>query len=314
MAKARVVARLRSKLARREPMTKEEREGLRVGLCGGVFRILHPGHVLFLEWAKAQCDILVVVVARDALAKQKGFVPFSAEFRAKMVESVKAVDLAVVGWEDPQALVDIINPDVVILGYDQGLPCSLPKGTAVVRAPAFSPQLFKTSRLMKNGDSMVELEVVEVSLPENVNMIAGTSHFIKTVEDLYEVLAESGIKGSFAVAFCEASGKRLIRYDGNDGVLIKHAVDIAERIGAGHFFVILLKDVFPINVLNRVKMVSEVVQLFCATANPCKFVVASEGEQRAVLGVMDGFRPLGVEGEGDKEERRAFLRKIGYKR
>ena len=160
----------------------------------------------------------------------------------------------------------------------------------------------------------MELQVVDIPIPEGANVIIGKSHFIKTVEDLYEAIVTSVPTAKFGIAFCEASGKRLIRRDGNDDEMIKAAVDACQRIAAGHVFVIYLRDAYPINVLNAVKNVQEVVSIEAATGNPVKAIVADLGEARALLGVSDGFRPLGVEGDADVEERKQFLRKIGYKR
>ncbi len=160
----------------------------------------------------------------------------------------------------------------------------------------------------------VKLEAVEIPIPEGTNIIIGRSHFIKTVEDLYEALVTSCPSLRFGIAFCEASGKRLIRRDGNDESLIEAAVDACKKIAAGHVFVIYIKDGWPINVLNTIKNVQEVVTIDAATANPVTVIVADLGEQRALLGVADGFKPLGVEGEEDVKERKEFLRKIGYKR
>lgn len=158
------------------------------------------------------------------------------------------------------------------------------------------------------------IEVIQINIPHGVNVIIGQSHFIKTVEDLYEALVTStpGIK--FGLAFCEASGKRLVRHDGNDEELRKLAIDAAMKIGAGHVFVIYIKDAWPINVLNAIKNVQEVIRIFAATANPLQVIVGKTDQGRAVLGVVDGFTPLGVEGEEDIRERREFLRRIGYKR
>ncbi len=158
------------------------------------------------------------------------------------------------------------------------------------------------------------IEVVQIDIPHGVNVIIGQSHFIKTVEDLYEALVTSvpGIK--FGLAFCEASGKRLVRYDGNDEELRRLAIDAAMKIGAGHVFVIYIRDAWPINVLNAVKSVQEVTRIYAATANPLQVIVGKTDQGRAVLGVVDGFTPLGVEGEEDIRERREFLRRIGYKR
>jgi len=159
----------------------------------------------------------------------------------------------------------------------------------------------------------MRLKVIKVKKPEEVNFILGQSHFIKTVEDLYEALVTAfpGIK--FGLAFCEASGPCLVRSAGTDETMIKLAEENALRVGAGHSFFIFLKDCFPINVLNRVKRVDEVCRIFCATANPTWVVVGEDKGGRAILGVIDGFSPKGVEGKKEKEERKKFLRKIGYK-
>jgi adenosine/AMP kinase len=142
----------------------------------------------------------------------------------------------------------------------------------------------------------------------------GQSHFIKSVEDLYEVLSTAvpGIK--FGVAFCEASGKALVRFDGTDPESVELAKDFANRIGAGHCFVVVLKGAFPINVLNRIKAVEEVAGVYCATSNNVMVLVAEAGAGRGVLGVVDGVKTKGFETTEDKKERQEFLRKIGYKR
>ncbi|BDB97313.1 adenosine-specific kinase [Saccharolobus caldissimus] len=160
----------------------------------------------------------------------------------------------------------------------------------------------------------VKIDVVRIDIPEGTNVIIGQSHFIKTVEDLYETLSSSSPHIKFGIAFNEASGKRLIRYDGNDEDLIKLAIEQAKKIGAGHVFVIYLKNSYPINVLNRIKNVDEVVRIFAATANPLQVLVAETDQGRGIIGVIDGFTPLGVESESDIKERKEFLRKIGYKR
>ncbi|MCE4602309.1 MAG: adenosine-specific kinase [Desulfurococcales archaeon] len=160
----------------------------------------------------------------------------------------------------------------------------------------------------------MKLEAIDIEIPEGANVIIGKSHFIKTVEDLYEALVTSCPSLKFGIAFCEASQKRLIRHDGNDKELEDTAIEACRRIAAGHVFVIYIRGGWPINVLNAIKNVQEVVSIETATANPLKVIVADLGEQRALLGVADGFTPLGVEGEEDKRERIEFLRKIGYKR
>jgi len=160
----------------------------------------------------------------------------------------------------------------------------------------------------------VEVKVVKVERPEGVNVIIGQAHFIKTVEDLYEALATSCPTAKFGLAFCESSGPCLVRVDGNDESLKEAAAKAAMEIGAGHVFVVMLREVYPINVLNAVKAVQEVCTVFCASANPLEVVVAETSQGRGVLGVIDGFKPRGVEGVSEVEERKALLRKLGYKR
>lgn len=155
---------------------------------------------------------------------------------------------------------------------------------------------------------------VKMQIPDGTNIIVGQSHFIKTVEDLYEILATSGISLKFGIAFCEASAERLVRWDGNDRELIDTAVANAQAIAAGHVFVVLLRDGFPINVLNQIKNCPEVCRIFCATANPLEVIVVEREQGRGVVGVVDGASPAGVETEKDQKVRREFLRKIGYKR
>lgn len=160
----------------------------------------------------------------------------------------------------------------------------------------------------------MELQVVRIEKPDNLNVILGQSHFIKTVEDLHEamVTAVPGIK--FGLAFCEASGKRLVRKTGTAPELVELAVKNAHNIGAGHCFVIVLGEgFFPINVLHAIKACPEVVRIFAATANPLAVIVAEQDDQRGVLGVLDGHKPLGVEAEEDIAWRKDLLRKLGYK-
>jgi uncharacterized protein len=160
----------------------------------------------------------------------------------------------------------------------------------------------------------MEIKNIKIQKPEAINFILGQSHFIKTVEDIHEVLvgAVPGIK--FGVAFCEASGKCLVRWSGTDEEMMELAKTNAKEIGAGHSFIIFLGEgYFPINVLNQVKLVPEVCRIYCATANPTDVVVMDVGEGRAILGVADGKRPKGIEGPEDIAWRKDFLRKIGYK-
>ncbi|MEM2960911.1 MAG: adenosine-specific kinase [Candidatus Bathyarchaeia archaeon] len=160
----------------------------------------------------------------------------------------------------------------------------------------------------------IELKAVTIKPPEGIQLILGQSHFIKTVEDLYEALITSSPSIKFGVAFCESSGPALVRFDGNDEELIKVAVECACNVAAGHFFVVTLKDCYPINVLNRIKMVDEVANVFCATGNPVEVILAETDQGRGVLGVIDGISSKGVENYKEKEKRLKFLRDIGYKR
>lgn len=158
-----------------------------------------------------------------------------------------------------------------------------------------------------------DFKIIPIEKPEAMNFILGQSHFIKTVEDLHETLigAVPGIK--FGVAFCEASGPRLVRWSGTDPECIELAKKNAQALGAGHSFIIFLGNVFPINVLNAVRNVPEVCRIFCATANPAQVIVAESAQGRGILGVIDGGTPLGVEDEKDIAERKGLLRKFGYK-
>ncbi len=160
----------------------------------------------------------------------------------------------------------------------------------------------------------MELKNIRLNIPENANIIVGQSHFIKTAEDLYEVITTGCPHAKFGVAFCEASGPCLIRVEGNDEELKKTSAENASSLGSGHSFVILLRDAFPINVLNAVKDCAEVCSIYCATANSLEVIVAETDQGRGILGVVDGFSPKGVETEADSKARREFLRKIGYKR
>jgi len=160
----------------------------------------------------------------------------------------------------------------------------------------------------------MEIKNIRLSIPEDCNIVIGQSHFIKTIEDLYEVMATGCAHARFGIAFCEASGPCLIRVDGNEEGLKKAAAENAMLVGAGHTFVLFLKNAFPINVLNAIKACPEVCRIFCATANSVEVIVAETEQGRGILGVVDGFSPKGVEAEHDVNARREFLRKIGYKR
>ncbi|MEM0010164.1 MAG: adenosine-specific kinase [Candidatus Bathyarchaeia archaeon] len=160
----------------------------------------------------------------------------------------------------------------------------------------------------------MEIKVVNIEFPKDCNVILGISHFIKSVEDIYEAMVNSvpGIK--FGLAFCEASGERLVRVDGTDEELKRIAAENMLRLGCGHSFLIVMRGAYPINVLNAIKAVPEVCTIQAATANPLQVIVAETEQGRGILGVIDGFKPQGIEDEEDVKWRKDFLRKIGYKR
>jgi adenosine/AMP kinase len=159
----------------------------------------------------------------------------------------------------------------------------------------------------------MDLKTVRVEIPSGANIILGQTHFIKTAEDLYEILAGASPHIKFGVAFTEASGPCLIRHEGNDPDLTQAAIKTLQDIGAGHVFAIFLREAFPINVLNSVKMCPEVCRIYCATANPLEVVVTESEQGRGIMGVIDGYSPKGVENDGDKAARKAMLRNFGYK-
>lgn len=167
--------------------------------------------------------------------------------------------------------------------------------------------------MIKGKDNTMELKLVPIEKPEDVNVILGQSHFIKTIEDLHEVIVQSVPGAKFGVAFCEASGPRLIRFSGTDDAMVDLARKTCSDVAAGHFFSIFLTGLFPINILNAVKMVPEVCHIFCATANRVEVIVGESDSGRGVIGVIDGEPPLGEEGVDDRDARRTFLRDIGYK-
>jgi uncharacterized protein len=162
-------------------------------------------------------------------------------------------------------------------------------------------------------DENMELLNVALEIPKDANLILGQSHFIKTAEDIYEVVMNTVPGAKFAVAFNEASGPCLVRVESNDDELRRAAVSNAQAIGAGHIFVLLIRNAYPINLVGRVRDCFEVCSIFCATANPVEVIVAQTAQGRAVLGVVDGSSPKGVEGPEDAKRRHEFLRKIGYK-
>jgi adenosine/AMP kinase len=160
----------------------------------------------------------------------------------------------------------------------------------------------------------MELKTVSLTIPENGNILVGQSHFIKTVEDIYEAIVGAVPQMKFGVAFNEASGDCLIRVDGNDTELEGLATENAQVIAAGHVFVIALRDGYPINILSRIREIPEVCNIYCATANPLQVIVAETEQGRGILGVIDGSSPKGIETASDREWRHGLLRRIGYKR
>jgi uncharacterized protein len=161
---------------------------------------------------------------------------------------------------------------------------------------------------------MLNLHAVKLRIPKDANIVLGQSHFIKTVEDLYEAMVNSAPQIKFGIAFNEASGPCLTRADGNDAELQEAAIEIASSVAAGHFFAVVMRDVFPIHTLQAIQTAPEVCNIFCATANPVEVIVAETEQGRGVLGVVDGASPKGVETPANARDRHAFLRTIGYKR
>lgn len=159
----------------------------------------------------------------------------------------------------------------------------------------------------------MEVQAVDLRWEEGANIIVGQSHFIKTVEDIAEILITTVPGIEFGLAFCESSGPSLIRTEGNDAALVGQAVECARAVGAGHSFFLILRKAYPINVLNPIKACPEVARIYCATANPLQVLVVQTDRGRGIVGVVDGGSPLGVETDQDKRERRALLRKFGYK-
>ena len=159
----------------------------------------------------------------------------------------------------------------------------------------------------------MELKAVKIRIPDGCNIILGQTHFIKTAEDLYEIIVSTVPQAKFGIAFTEASGPCLIRTEGNDSELINGCVRTVQDIGAGHVFCILLRDAYPVNVLTPIKNCQEVCMVYCATANPLEVLVASTEQGNGITGVIDGSPPRGVEGPQDRAKRKEFLRTIGYK-
>jgi adenosine/AMP kinase len=159
----------------------------------------------------------------------------------------------------------------------------------------------------------MDIKVVKIDRPDDMNFILGQAHFIKTVEDIHEAIVNTAPQMKFGIAFCESSGPALVRYSGNNDSLIELAKRNALNIAAGHSFIIFMENGFPVNILNTIKNVPEVCRIFCATANPVEVVIAETETGRGILGVIDGVKTKGVEGEADIKWRKEFLRKIGYK-
>ncbi len=159
----------------------------------------------------------------------------------------------------------------------------------------------------------MDIQAIDIEKPEDINFILGHSHFIKTVEDLYEAVVQSVPGVKFGIAFCEASQKRLLRWTGNDETMIELAKKNGMKIAAGHTFIIFMDGAFPINMLNSIKDVPEVCRIFCATANPTQVLLAETDTGRGIMGVIDGSSTLGIEKEDDIAWRKEFLRTIGYK-
>lgn len=159
----------------------------------------------------------------------------------------------------------------------------------------------------------MELKTVTIEKPEELNLILGQSHFIKTVEDIYEAMVNAVPGAKFGLAFCESSGPCLVRYTGTDDELVELAKKNAYTIAAGHSFILFMKDIFPVNVLNAIKNVPEVCRIYCATANPVEVILAETDQGRGILGVIDGFTSKGIETDPDIQERKELLRKFGYK-
>lgn len=159
----------------------------------------------------------------------------------------------------------------------------------------------------------MELKTIAIENPEQLNLVLGHTHFIKSVEDLHEAIVNTVPGAKFGIAFCEASDVCLVRHSGTDKELVALAQKNALNIGAGHSFIIFMRDMFPINILNTIQAVPEVCRIFCATANPVEVVVAHTEQGNGILGVIDGFSPKGVEGDQDIAKRKSFLRAIGYK-
>jgi uncharacterized protein len=171
----------------------------------------------------------------------------------------------------------------------------------------------RSQRSEADVEDTFELKLVPLTIPEGANIVIGQTHFIKTIEDLYEIMVTTVPQARFGIAFNEASGACLVRTEANDEDLRAAAVEMAIAVGAGHVFVLVLRNAYPINVLNQIKSCPEVCRIYCATANPLQVLVAQSRQGRGVLGVIDGSAPVGVEQDADRHWRKDLLRKIGYK-
>lgn len=160
---------------------------------------------------------------------------------------------------------------------------------------------------------MIEYKKISVEAPKDCNVVLGMAHFIKTIEDLYEALVNAVPNIKFGIGFCESSGPCLARYEGTDEELKKKAAETAFEIGCGHSFIVFLRNAYPINVLDKIRTIPEVCTIYAATANPLQVIIAETEEGRGIIGVIDGAKTKGIETERDKEERKQFLRRIGYK-
>jgi hypothetical protein len=189
----------------------------------------------------------------------------------------------------------------------------VPVTVVTAEQAAAATQSLVVERLVVQSAGKIELYAVAVEKPDELNLILGQAHFIKTIDDLHEALVGAVPQLRFGIAFCEASGPRLVRRSGNDPELVELAVRNALAIGAGHSFIAFVRDGFPVNVLNQLKVVPEVCRIYCATANPVQVIVGETAAGRGILGVVDGGSPLGVESEVDVAARRQLLRELGYK-
>ncbi len=207
-----------------------------------------------------------------------------------------------------------LNPftQLRVLGQGSGGSSRRRKQCVSVRE-AILMKLVPQITIIKSGEKFVELKSVTIDIPEGSNVIIGQTHFIKTVEDLYEIMVGISSQVKFGIAFCEASGECLIRKVGNDATLQELAISNAKALGAGHSFIILLQEAYPINFLNAIKQCPEVCNIYCATANPVEVIIAETKQGRGILGVVDGYSPKGVEREEDIKARQNLLRQIGYK-